>query len=91
MVTVLEELSEEIVETDIQSLLTWYGNIATLQRMGYLLDTLGVHPSFAEMLYGNLGDKKIYPVLLSPRPGEKPGSARNRWKVDANVTFESDL
>jgi predicted transcriptional regulator of viral defense system len=91
MLAVLEELSEEVTEGDMESLVKWYPHKSTLQRLGYILDELNVIPNVADQLFMHLGSQPYHPVLLSPRLGEKPGSAKNRWKIDANLKLENDL
>ena len=91
LLSVLEELSEEFSESDWQSLTSWYNNKSTLQRVGFLLDEIFNSKRYADIIYTNLQQTNYYPVLLSPTANEKPGSARNRWKVDINLKLESDL
>lgn len=87
---VIEELAEELTESDMQELLTWYPNRSTLQRFGFLLEQFGVGEVFQEMIYSGLEAKKFFPVLLSPKSDEKPGAVDNKWKVVPNVKLESD-
>ncbi|MDX9769915.1 MAG: type IV toxin-antitoxin system AbiEi family antitoxin [Tenuifilaceae bacterium] len=91
ILTTIEELAEELKELDISELLSWYPNKSALQRFGFLLEKLGMHKDFQEMIFSELAAKKFFPVLLSPKSKEKPGAVHNRWKVYANVTLESDL
>ena len=91
LLSVLEELSEEFSESDWQSLTSWYNNKSTLQRVGFLLDEIFNSKRYADIIYTNLQQTNYYPVLLSPTANKKPGSARNRWKVDINLKLESDL
>jgi predicted transcriptional regulator of viral defense system len=91
MFAIIEELTEEVTESDLSELLSWYPNKSTLQRFGYLLEELGVEETFQEMIYSKLKAKKFFPVLLSPKSKEKPSAVDNRWKVDVNVKLESDL
>jgi len=91
MLSVIEELSEELTESDLVELLYWYPNKSTLQRFGYLLEELGINNEYHELLFANLKTANFFPVLLSPKSNEKPGSVSNRWKVAVNVKLESDL
>lgn len=90
ILAIFEELTEELTESDLSELLSWYPNKSTLQRFGFLLEALDIE-KFQEMIYSELKLKKIFPVLLSPKSKEKPGAVNNRWKVDVNVKLESDL
>lgn len=91
MLATIEELTEELSNTDIVDLLSWYPNKSTLQRFGFLLEEIDNGKGFQEMIYSDLKLKNFYPVLLSPKTKEKPGAVYNRWKVDVNVELESDL
>lgn len=91
MLAVFEELVEELTESDLSELLSWYPNKSTLQRFGFLLEVLEMEEKFQEMIYSELIVKNFFPVLLSPKTKEKPGATNNKWKVDANVKLESDL
>lgn len=91
MLATIEELTEELTESDLADLLSWYPNKSTLQRLGFLIEELGVEEEFQEMIYSDLKAKNFYPVLLSPKSKEKPGAVDNRWKVAINVKLESDL
>ena len=91
MLATIEELSEELTKTDLAELLNWYPNKSTLQRLGFLLEELGVEEEFQEMIYSELKNKNFFPVLLCPKSKEKPGAVDNRWKVDVNIKLESDL
>ena len=91
MLSSLEELTEELIEQDVQSLLDWYDNKSSLQRTGFLLEELLGSNSFSDMIFQKLTQQPFYPILLSPKMNEKPGSVDNRWKIDVNLKLESDL
>ncbi len=91
MIATIEELTEELTESDLTELLSWYPNKSTLQRFGFLLEELDIKEEFQEMIYSELKTKIFFPVLLSPNSKEKPGAVDNKWKVDVNVKLESDL
>jgi predicted transcriptional regulator of viral defense system len=91
MLAILEELFEEISANDISDLLTWYSHISTLQRFGFLLQELHAESKLIESLSNHLSSSKFYPVLLTPKSGQKPGAVNNDWKVDINIKLESDL
>ena len=91
MLPVLEELTEEINRSDIEELLTWYPHKSTLQRFGFLLDRNGTNKKLSRLIMEHLQQSKFFPVLLSPKSGQKPGAVDNPWKVDVNIKLESDL
>jgi predicted transcriptional regulator of viral defense system len=91
MLAIIEELAEIIQIEDVHELTTWYPNVNTFQRMGYLLEQFEVDEKILEVIQMHLASQKHYPMLLSPVKNEKPGSANNRWKIDLNITLENDL
>lgn len=90
MLAVLEELSEEITDTDLKHLLSWYPHRSTLQRFGYILEELQSAINTNPIL-DSLKSNQYFPILLSPRGNQKPGSVNNKWKVDVNIKLENDL
>ena len=91
IISVIEELLEELEKTDLVELLSWYKQKSTLQRFGYLLEELQVDEVFQDLVFKKLQKTNFFPVLLSPKSNEKPGSSNNKWKVDVNVKLESDV
>ena len=91
MLAILEELSEEINLNDITELLTWYPHKSTLQRFGFLLEEIQADQNISKQIKEHLQQSKFFPVLLSPKSGQKPGAVGNLWKVDVNIKLESDL
>ncbi len=91
VLSVIEELSEELTESDLIELLDWYPNKSTLQRFGFLLEELAVPGKFRTLIYKKLIKTNFFPVLLVPKSNKKPGSVNNSWKVDVNIKLESDL
>lgn len=91
MLSVIEELTEEMKLEDAQDLLSWYSQKSVLQRLGFLLDEINPESDVSNLIYTHLKLEKFYPVLLSPRSNQKPGAVENRWKVDVNIKMESDL
>jgi predicted transcriptional regulator of viral defense system len=91
ILAVVEELLEEIDESDIGNLLTWYPNISTLQRLGFIMDETGDQEGCAKQIFNHLKSNKYYPILLSPNTSRKPGAVNNKWKVDINLKLDSDL
>ena len=91
MLAVIEELTEELTESDLVELISWYPNKSSLQRFGFLMEELGVSEDFQELIFENLKTTNFFPVLLSPTLKEKPGAINNRWKVAVNIKLESDI
>jgi predicted transcriptional regulator of viral defense system len=91
MLAILEELAEEINQNDIAELLTWYPHKSTLQRFGFLLEEVGADENYSNQIKQHLKKVKFFPVLLCPKSSKNPGAVDNFWKVDRNITLESDL
>ena len=91
MLSVIEELIEEMTEIHLKDLLSWYPHKSTLQRFGYLLENLHPDNYLIDTLFEYFESTKFYPVLLSPESRQKPGAVDNRWKVDVNLILENDL
>lgn len=91
MMAILEELMEEISESNLKDLLTWYPHKSTLQRFGFLMEEFQADLGLISILFDHLSSVKYYPVLLSPNSNQKPGAVNNRWKVDINIKMESDI
>lgn len=89
--TVLVELMEEISPEDMTALLSWYPFKSSLQRLAYLLEQADGEDSILALLKLYFKDKKYFPVLLSPRSGQRAGAVYNSWKVDVNVHLDSDI
>lgn len=91
ILTIIEELTEELAESDLKSLLSWYPNRSTIQRLGYILSYIGVDWNYLGQISDHIMSNKYYPVLLCPMSNQKPGAVDNEWKVDVNFNLESDL
>jgi len=90
--TILEELSEQIDSGKLAKAAENFQQVATVQRLGYLLDeTLG-KKDLVQPLAEYLKTVKHFPVLLRPQK-EKPDTmiTGNAWKVVPNIEIEIDL
>jgi len=90
MLAILEELSEEITNKDLEDLLTWYPHRSTIQRLAFILEEMQTGIDLS-LLTNHLKSGQFFPVLLSPKKNQKAGSVDNRWKIDVNIKLESDL
>lgn len=90
MLAILEELTEEITNEDLNDLLTWYPHRSTIQRLAFILDEQQADIDLS-VISNYLKSAQYFPVLLSPKKNQKAGSVDNRWKVDVNIKLESDL
>lgn len=89
--TVLEELSERLNGERLAAAAARYEQVAPVQRLGYVLETILGKKELAQPLANYLGGIKYFPVYLRPG-GDKPGDEQsvNRWKVIANTQIETD-
>jgi predicted transcriptional regulator of viral defense system len=91
ILSTLEELIEEITIEDVQNLLTWYPNKASLQRFGFFLEMYQADKKILNLIYKHISISKFFPVLLNSDTNQKAGKVNNKWKVDVNIKLESDL
>ncbi|MEH6765205.1 MAG: type IV toxin-antitoxin system AbiEi family antitoxin [Aequorivita antarctica] len=91
MLSTIEEMLEVVNQNDMEDLLGWYGNKATLQRLGFLIEELNPESFLADIIFQYLQKQKIHPILLRPNTKEKPGAVDKKWKVDLNLQLENDL
>ena len=68
-----------------------YTTIATIQRLGYLLEMVLAEQEKADALYLLLKERKHWKsVLLNPSMPQKVNVSSNRWHVIANIDIEID-
>jgi predicted transcriptional regulator of viral defense system len=90
IVSVLQELVDEMKPSELAKIAKMYENTAAIQRLGYVLEFEILHEKLAESLWKAIEKQKIFPVYLSVQK-EKNGKSENRWKVIKNIEIESDL
>ncbi|MHB0979127.1 MAG: type IV toxin-antitoxin system AbiEi family antitoxin domain-containing protein [Thermoleophilia bacterium] len=86
--TVLGELADSL-DSDQLGALSVGHRAPEVQRLGYLLDRLGVRGA-ADSLAAALSARRYRPVLLAPG-GAAGGSVDGRWRVVLNESVEVDL
>ena len=90
--TILEELAEKMDFRDASKKLFGHTSIATIQRLGYILEEVLGQKEVAEALYTELllyaGRFRYVP--LSTNRSKKNAEKNTRWKVDINLTIETD-
>lgn len=89
--TMLDELVEAIDPEKLAATAKGYGQIAIVQRLGYLLENVLDHKEKTEPMYRWLNDQMNYPVFLLAGKKIKKMSVHNRWNVIKNVSPVSDL
>ncbi len=90
IVTVLQELTDEMKATALVKIAKQYTNTAAIQRLGYVLEIELLQQKLADNLWKVLNLRNYFPIPLSPQK-EKKGDSDNRWKVIKNMEIESDL
>lgn len=90
IVSVLQELVQNIKPTILTKIAKQYTNTAAIQRLGYILDGVFFEKKLAQVLWEVLNERKYYPVPLSSQK-EKKGETDSKWKVIKNMEIESDL
>lgn len=90
--TVLEELKEVIQVDQLIETARQYGDIAVVQRLGYLLECVLEEHTLSDALYNYLESAGFYPVLLRPQK-KKPENwiTGNKWKIVPNIEIEADI
>lgn len=90
--TVLAELAENMEPEKLAATAKRYGQVATVQRLGFLLDEILENNALISPLLEYLKTVRHYPVLLRPQK-EKPQTmvTGNHWKVIPNIAIETDL
>ena len=90
--TILEELAEKMNFRDASKNLFGHTSIATIQRLGYILEEVLEQNEVAEVLYTELLSyaRRFRYVPLSTNRSKKNAEKNTRWKVDINLTIETD-
>lgn len=90
--TVLSELIEKTDFSHAAENLFDYTTIATIQRLGYILERILDEQEQADILYNQLQmyGKRLNYVPLSPRPSQKGDNVDIRWKININIEIEPD-
>ena len=90
IVTILQELSEEMKPATLYKIAKQYTNTAAIQRLGYILEKEIDEEKLSNSLYKILKNRTFFPIPLSPQK-EKKGETDSKWKIIKNMVIESDL
>lgn len=89
--TVLAELSEVINNSILKKIALEYSSIASIQRLGYIMDKIIQQSRLADSLQKALKGKKLFRVPLKAS-GKKAGFAvDSRWNIIINTQIASDI
>ncbi|MEZ4829608.1 MAG: type IV toxin-antitoxin system AbiEi family antitoxin [Bacteroidia bacterium] len=90
--TVLNELTEVITVSDFLPMLLMHVHLTTLQRLGYLIETVCCNMELADALFEAMTKEKLrlFRIPLKASKETKGYSSENRWKVIVNTNIEID-
>ena len=90
--TVLNELTEAIKGSDFSQLLLQHVHVTTLQRLGYLMETICLNQKLADNLFEAMKKEKLsfFRIPLKASKETRGHSSENRWKVIVNTEIEID-
>jgi predicted transcriptional regulator of viral defense system len=88
----LNELTEVINGQDFSSVLLNHVHVTTLQRLGYLLETVCFNQELADSLFEAMQKENLsfFRIALKASKEIKGYSSENRWKVIANTEIKID-
>ena len=88
--SILQDLVESIKPDSITKSFVEYIHTSTLQRLGYLLETVIKEFVLADVLYDHMSgySKRSRPVLLKASIPSKNLNADNRWNVVVNTEIQ---
>lgn len=89
IVTILEELIEEMKPSQMYKVASTYSQVSALQRIGYLFDKVFGEDDLAKSIQRVLKGKTTQKIVLAISSPKK-GNIDKDWKVDVNVEIESD-
>ena len=90
VVTILKELVEVIKPSQLAKIAKNYSQIATVQRLGYLLEVEFGNEKLSQVIYTTIADKKGTNIPLMPGKNKK-GIINTKWRIINNINIENDL
>jgi len=90
ILTVLSELVEKMEVNELDKVLNTKREAPVLQRLGYLVELLGLD-SFTTIILKHLRNHCFEKAVLNPSNPSKKGDFSKRWKLIINEQIESDL
>jgi predicted transcriptional regulator of viral defense system len=91
LLTIIQELTEEIKPAEFAKTAKRYKKTADIQRLGYLIDKELGFDKLANILYKVLKERNYFTVSLSVIQKTPTGEADHKWKIIKNIELESDL
>ncbi len=90
IITILDELREEIKISNFKDVVKNKFPNTVYQRAGYIMEHILHDKKLSSIIENKLSREKTRVALLNPS-GKKYGEADNKWKVQVNIKIESDL
>jgi predicted transcriptional regulator of viral defense system len=90
VITILKELIEVIKPSILAKTAKNYSQMATIQRLGYLLEYELEAYKLSQAIFEIIADKKGKNILLMPGKN-KIGVANSKWRIINNIKIENDL
>lgn len=90
VITILDELKEEIKISKFKEVLKNDIPNTVLQRAGYIMDQILDQAELSNIIEQKLAKANTRVTRLNPS-GKKEGFIDEKWKVDVNINIESDL
>ncbi len=91
LLTIIQELAEEIKPAKLAKTAKRCKKTADIQRLGYLIDKELGFDKLAYSLYRVLKERNYFAVPLSVIKKTSTGEANHKWKIIKNIELESDL
>ena len=88
--TVIDELAEVLNADKLTALALQDTQHQWVQRLGYLLETLG-HNALADAFFSVIKDEKLRIIPLVPHRGMAGIDRDKKWRIAKNATIESDV
>ena len=85
--SVIKELAKDVSAVELEKVIKQEKNIASLQRLGYILSLLKF-PKLAKAVEEELAKRKTQYICLYPNLKSKAGKKINRWKLIINDSLE---
>jgi predicted transcriptional regulator of viral defense system len=90
--SVLNELTEAIKVSDFSLMLLKHVHVTTMQRLGYLMETVCLRQELADSLFETMKKENLsfFRIPLKASKDAKGYSSENRWNVIVNTVIETD-
>jgi predicted transcriptional regulator of viral defense system len=90
VVTILNELIDQIKQKDFTDSLIKFASNSALQRLGYIIDKVFENKMLADKLYLKLKNENLFRIPLKASATFRGFPSDNRWKVIVNTKIEID-